>query len=1240
MVIAGAGTGKTTVIIERVRHLLSAPPDPVPPESILVLTYNVRAAAELIERFERALGVEVASRLWVQNFHSFGQRVLQANRAEARLPDRTEVLDAIGQRLLLLALRPRLDLLYYALGAEAGGSLGHLAELINRARDELVTPEEYRSHAERRRAEFDTTFGPQGYAEAVASLRRRGALWQVREVRKAGLNGDAARIAGREARRTAGGTGRAVSEGELNPEQTAQLPELTASFLRDAAAFEVLRLEEEAAVFGAYVQELHDRGALDFGEQIQRVIALFRERPNVLRRYQRQFRHVLVDEFQDANVAQIVLLEMLGRAPDRPDNVVVVGDDDQSIYRFRGASYAAFDQFRERFGRAPVWDPARQTGPVREWHLVMNRRSTGRILAAATRLIEHNPRRLKAQRRLEATGPAGDPVRLIIASDETDEADAIAEAIRSSFSGLPEWSTRADGTVRARRWSDVAVLYRKHRHREPIVERLRRAGIPFTVVGGTGLFAQPDVRDLEAALRVAANPGDSTAFVRLLSAGPWRFDATEILRLTRAAAFDGRPVFEVAADVLRKGELLAEVSEPPVDLDGDREATAVDEPLTLWSVADAGTGSEGTVARAGERHGAPARARRREGLDTALRVKLQRLLDCLRGVEERANRDGPFDVLNDYLVRTDILHDLIAVGTPEAQSSVLAVARFLRFAADWQRSHAGASLADFITYLDMYQSVGGDLDAEGTGQGDVDGVHLMTVYQAKGLEYEIVVVPRLVERQFPDERSEQLLIPVELLRQLPPEDFEVAEERRLCYVAMTRARRHLILTSIEGTSGRLRPSRFVGEIAPDASAPTETLPGAVDPGSAAAFVGAGGDPEVADAVVTRRAPAVEEAPVSVPGGVPASDLAPDGAAAEAGARRTDLLVRLMPPPAGFERRFALRRRAVELIGALEQLAPDDHEGRDRVLDELIAVATDAAHAAEEARANGLDPLTLTVLSRHAPAGEVLLELASLPPAFSHSQFALYRDCPLKYAFQHVYQVPVPEEERRAYFEFGAVVHDAFETFSRARRDALAAGEPPPDESDLRRIFDERWQPEALGDAQTAASYRRRSEPILRAFYQRQLRSLAEALLFEQGFTVDLDGDGAEPPIRVRGFIDRLDRHPDGSIELIDYKTGRAKSQLDVDRDPQLTLYALAVREGAIRDPATGGPLPTPSRLTLYFTETDQWLTTARTDEQLDRARDELVALGRRIRSGDFTATPDPWRCGRCEYRRMCPDRAE
>ncbi len=114
-----------------------------------------------------------------------------------------------------------------------------------------------------------------------------------------------------------------------------------------------MRLAEIASVYRAYQEELAKRGALDFGEQIARVTRLFKERPNILRRYQRQYRYLLVDEFQDANIAQIELIELLGRTPDRPDNVMVVGDDDQSIYRFRGASFAAFKEFDRRFSGPP-----------------------------------------------------------------------------------------------------------------------------------------------------------------------------------------------------------------------------------------------------------------------------------------------------------------------------------------------------------------------------------------------------------------------------------------------------------------------------------------------------------------------------------------------------------------------------------------------------------------------------------------------------------------------------------------------------------------------------------------------------------------------------------------------------------------------------------------------------------------------------------------------------------------------
>jgi RecB family exonuclease len=133
------------------------------------------------------------------------------------------------------------------------------------------------------------------------------------------------------------------------------------------------------------------------------------------------------------------------------------------------------------------------------------------------------------------------------------------------------------------------------------------------------------------------------------------------------------------------------------------------------------------------------------------------------------------------------------------------------------------------------------------------------------------------------------------------------------------------------------------------------------------------------------------------------------------------------------------------------------------------------------------------------------------------------------------------------------------------------------------------------------------------------------------------GEG-EPPILLYGVIDRIDRHPDGTIEITDYKTGRSKNQEDVDKDDQLSAYALAMASGAVFDPDTKEPLPAASRLTLYFTERDLALSTTRTPEQLDDFRQQVIAKARRIRSGDFTATPDMWRCGRCEYRLICPSR--
>ncbi|CAN5574096.1 hypothetical protein BH23CHL6_BH23CHL6_08680 [soil metagenome] len=1194
MVLAGAGTGKTTVVVERVCHLLASQPD-LQPESVLVLTYNVKAAAELVERLEKRLGLQAAGRLWVHNFHSFGHRILSDHRGDLGLQRNADVLDQVGQRLLLRQLRSRFRHFLYHPMARDPGAANRFAEMIGRAKDELVTPEEYMAFAHARREAFEIKHGAGTFDEVVATLRRRdaeGSLWQVRAVRRElAANGHAAadRIASREARREVVGTGEALWWTQLSREQEQLAKGLQPTYLRDAEAFETLRLIEEAEVYAVYQQALREGGLLDFGEQQLRTIQLLIDRPNILYRYQAQFRHVLVDEFQDVNMAQILLLELVGRGPDKPDNVVVVGDDDQSIYRFRGASYAAFERFRQRFEQSPAWEPERPAVRVGQQPLLENRRSTGHILSAADRLIGHNQRRLKRDS-LRPIKSAGRPVDLLYATDETDEADFAVAWMKRVVDELPE----------PRRWSDIAVLYRRHRHRDLIVERLRKQGIPYVVVGGTGLFSVPEVRDVEAALRVAANPDNSVAFMRLLSAGPWRLDAAETMRLSRAADWDGRPIFQAAADILREREVLVPVvdaTDEPLPTNGSQD------PPTLWAVAALPDAAEQPETVRDRRNREQRTRWRREELDVRLRVKLERLFAVLDALAPRGRREGPFAILEDYLVRTNLLHDLIATETPDAQRSLLAIARFMRFVADWQAAHPTENLADFIAYLDVYQEVGGDLDTDLPGRVAVEGVQLMTVYQAKGLEYEAVVVPRLVEGQFPDTREEARLIPLELLKQEPPSDFAIDEERRLLFVAMTRARSRLLLSAVHAVGSRDVPSRFASEVA---------------------GLDVEEGPVLSDVVVERRQSG------------PQAEVEPGDVITQPIADTTAQLLKMMPVPQAHERRFALRRRAVELIGMLETLTPEDHEARLALTADLVAVAEQAAGMSDEAQFNGLDPLTLTVLSRHAPAGQTLLELAPLPNTFSHSQLSTYLECPLRYAFQKVYRIPVADTP--GYFEFGNSIHQAFEGYARARREARAAGLPPPGYEALRQHFDAAWKPRNYPDAQAAEEYSKRVEPALRRFYDREIASLAEAVAFEIGFTLELEDPDGGSPVRFYGVIDRIDRHPDGSIEITDYKTGRPKTQADVDADQQLSAYALALAMGAVRHPETGEPLSAASRLTLYFTENDRAVTTTRTPEQLDEFRRRAVETAKRMRNGDFTATPDQWRCDRCDYRLICPSR--
>lgn len=290
------------------------------------------------------------------------------------------------------------------------------------------------------------------------------------------------------------------------------------------------------------------------------------------------------------------------------------------------------------------------------------------------------------------------------------------------------------------------------------------------------------------------------------------------------------------------------------------------------------------------------------------------------------------------------------------------------------------------------------------------------------------------------------------------------------------------------------------------------------------------------------------------------------------------------------------------------------------------------------------PAAATSPTLDAPPAPRRMADAPLPAYESHSSISTYRSCPLRYGFRYVERRP--GEVSPGQFAFGNAVHKAFEAFGLARiRARTEAAAPAPGPEVLQEALDGKLARSGLS-ADEVADARRRAVPVLARFLALEAATTAEPVAVELGFGVDValpDAGSADPAgpradaVRFVGYIDRVDRAPDGSTEIVDYKTGRARTQADVDADAQLTAYAFGCAGGGLRDPASGRTLPPASRLGLYFAESGALAWTTRTDEQLAAFEAGLVETVGRIRARAFAARPAPWRCRWCEYRRECPE---
>ncbi|MDX2272053.1 MAG: DNA helicase PcrA [Cyanobacteriota bacterium] len=483
-----------------------------------------------------------------------------------------------------------------------------------------------------------------------------------------------------------------------------------------------------AQVYQIYQNQLAANNSLDFDDLIWIPVQLFRQNEQVLAYWHERFRHILVDEYQDTNRTQYELIRLLATNGETSKNklnwqhrsIFVVGDADQSIYRFRGADFTILMEFQQAFGDGLPDADTRTMVKLEE-----NYRSTSTILEAANHLIQNNTERI--DKTLRATRGEGELVFCHQADHELAEAEFVVNAIRRLEQRDPQWD-----------YGSFAILYRTNAQSRPFEEMLLRWGIPYTVVGGLRFYDRKEIKDILSYLRAIHNPADSLSLLRVINTPRRGIGKSTLDKLASAAASLNVPLWEILSD-------------------------------------------ETSVATIAGRSAKP----------------VQQFAQMISHWHERLNQDSASVILEGILRDTGYVEDLKAQGTDEANERTQNVMELYNAARQFEEDQEDPSLAAFLANV----SLASDLDnlPEQTQK-----VSLMTLHSSKGLEFPVVFLVGVEQGLFPNFRS--LEDPVAL-----------EEERRLCYVGITRAQEQLFLTHarerrLYGQREAAIPSLFLAEL--------------------------------------------------------------------------------------------------------------------------------------------------------------------------------------------------------------------------------------------------------------------------------------------------------------------------------------------------------------------------------------------------------------------------------------------
>lgn len=652
LLLAGAGSGKTTVLIHRIANLIqygrgsdtdevpdaateadlallertdltpderrraqrAAAVEPVEPWRIIAITFTNKAADELKDRIERMLGPEAAADIWASTFHSACVRILRRDADKLGYPNSFTIYDTSDSQAVVKRILKEMNLDEKAFPYRA------VLTEISRAKDAGITPEQYLARAQ-------ATHNP-----------------------------------------------RSIRIGE---------------------------------VYQTYWQRLFSAGAMDFDDLIYNTVRLLDEHADVREHWQRRFRYVLIDEYQDTNNLQYRLAALLA---DGWGNICVVGDDDQSIYKFRGADITNILNFEKEYKGC------------RTIRLEQNYRSTQNILDAANAVIKNNTGR--KGKTLWTDAGAGDRVLIKTVFNEQDEANFVVSSIMMDYN-------------RGRNWKENAILYRMNAQSNALEYAFKRNGVPYQVVGGTKFFERAEVKDMLAYLAVINNPSDDLRLRRIINDPPRGIGNTTIERVQDLASEQGVPMMAV---LQHAGE---------------------------YAVLKSAAG------------------------------KLERFAQLIAALREMADTMELAEFYDAVCEQTSYVRTLQEKGDVESRGRLENVQELKSNIVSFlENDPEDATLSGFLNEIALYT----DLDSATSD----NCVTMMTMHSAKGLEFPCVYVVGVEEGIFPGERVRY-------------NDEEVEEERRLCYVAMTRAKERLTMTCTRqrmlfGRTSVSEPSRFLEEV--------------------------------------------------------------------------------------------------------------------------------------------------------------------------------------------------------------------------------------------------------------------------------------------------------------------------------------------------------------------------------------------------------------------------------------------